>query len=48
MKNGLEEQVQENTRKIASLEEEVEELKKENSQMKSFLCKKYPEADFCK
>ncbi len=51
---GHDDQIEKQSRKIASLEEEnenlkveVKEMKNENQQMKNFLCEKYPDADFC-
>ncbi len=38
---------QKQNREIASLKEKNEKLEKENDQMKSFLCQKYSDADFC-
>lgn len=40
--------LQDHERRIASLEEENEQIKSENKMMKQFLCEKYPEAEFCK
>lgn len=47
MQEGLQAQVEENSRNIASLAEEVEELKSENKMLKSYLCAKDPAAPFC-
>jgi len=38
---------QKQNREIASLKEKNEKLEKENNQMKSFLCQKYSDAEFC-
>jgi hypothetical protein len=46
MKQGLE-QIEENTRRIATLEEKNAKLEEENRQMKNFLCRKFDDAPFC-
>ena len=44
---SLKEEVEEYKRENNDLKDEVKDMKTENQQMKSFLCEKYPDADFC-
>ncbi|AYF43955.1 endosialidase chaperone [Halobacteriovorax sp. BALOs_7] len=47
MSNGIESKVDENSRDIASLKEENEQIKAENQMLKDYLCSKDPQAPFC-
>ena len=47
MQNGIVTKINKNSRAIASLQEEIKELKKENEQMKAFLCSKFSDAPNC-